>query len=64
MTIHSQARLLIALWKSALNILDSKPFPTSQDYAIEEQRYDTLVDFVEANDLNYTKYDPRGGKDE
>lgn len=26
----------------------------------EQIAWDALVDFVEANDLNYTKYDPRG----
>lgn len=47
-------------WKSALNAVDHNPYPTNQDVAIEQHRYDLLVDFIEANDLNYTKYDPRG----
>ncbi len=29
----------------------------------EQEAWDALVDWVEANDLNYTQYDPRGTED-
>lgn len=60
MTIYSEATELMVSWRSAIAVLDAKPYPTNQDYAIEQRRYDALVDFVEANGLNYSKCDPRG----
>jgi hypothetical protein len=36
---------------------------TERQCLAAEKAWDDLVDFVEENDLNYTKYDPRGEED-
>ena len=50
-----KCRQLRAAWQEASTRADRNP-----DHADEEQAaWDELVDFVEANDLNYTEHDPR-----
>lgn len=59
MTITSEARRLTVQWRAALNAREANPYPTDAEDAVEQHRYDELVDFVEANGLNNTTHDPR-----
>jgi hypothetical protein len=49
-------------WRAAQLTQQQAITPTAQDKAErEEQRtYDALIDYIEANGLNYTAHDPRG----
>lgn len=35
-------------------------YQTDEAEQAEQAAYDELIDYVEAHDLNYTEYDPRG----
>lgn len=39
---------------------DLEDYDSDTNYRAEQIAWDALVDFVESNNLNYTKYDPRG----
>jgi hypothetical protein len=56
--IEKEAWRLRELWVKASNRLIEDD--SDANIRAEQETYDALVDFVEANELNYTKYDPRG----
>jgi len=47
-------------WDDAL--AKHRQVDTDKTNAAEQVAYDALVDYVEANDLNYSHYDPRPSK--
>lgn len=51
------ARVLRARWSVARKTLDTND--TDRNYAEEQKRWDELIDYIEANDLNETEVDPR-----
>lgn len=53
------AQLTVA-WRAALDARERHPNPPDWMDAEEQRAYDELIDFVEANGLNYTEHDPRG----
>lgn len=57
MSAIAEARTLMATWKNAYAQMERRG--TLADHAAEQDAYDTLVDFVEANDLVDTEVDPR-----
>lgn len=57
-----ETRRLWAAWEAARGRRDR--VGTDAADAAEQAAYDELVDYVEANDLNGTEYDPRGPIDE
>jgi hypothetical protein len=56
--IEKEALRLRDLWVKASNRLIDDD--SEANIRAEQECWDTLVDFVEANGLNYTKFDPRG----
>jgi hypothetical protein len=57
-TIRAEAERLTAEWNAAL--AEYRRTDSARDFEAEQKAYDALVDFVEANGLNYSEYDPRG----
>lgn len=62
MSVVEQAAKLYAEWQQAYADMTNE----CDDYEIgvafrrEDAAFERLVDFVEENDLNYSKWDPRG----
>lgn len=56
--IAAEARRLHADW----NVAHARYYhdDSTPNFHAEQRAYDALVDYVEANDLNYTQFDPRG----
>lgn len=61
MTATSEARRLWIAWKAALDRKEREG-SVAADHA-EQEAYDELIDHVEEHDLNYSKYDPRGPRE-
>lgn len=55
--VSVEATKLLRAWNAA----SARKRQMSNDWADtkEQEAYDKLVDYVEANDLNYTAFDPR-----
>lgn len=53
----ARAAELMAAWKAALAIVNEDGTP--QQDAVEQTAYDALIDYVEQNGLNESKFDPR-----
>lgn len=54
---------LLRAWKTALAELEADVEGEDDFLVFQEQRTeDDLIDFIEANDLNYTEYDIRGAR--
>ena len=58
----SRAGELRALWRDSVIAMKVKDSQTNID--AEQVAYDKLVDYVEAHDLNYSEFDPRGPRSE
>lgn len=60
--IFPQVILLTSEWQLALRVkarlADTPEWALADKW--ESDAYDRLVDYVEAHELNYTKWDPRG----
>jgi len=65
-TVESQAAALLEEWHAALatklEVDDTDEWPAAHRW--EQDAYDRLIDFIESNELNYSKYDPRGDDEE
>lgn len=59
---HPEYHRLRQAWRTALS--KSNTTPTDANIRAEQEAYDALVDYVDANDLTYTNMDPRGPKGE
>lgn len=60
-TAMRQWRKLERTWRQAEDELESADgWRYDRAYEARELAWDTLVEWVEANDLNFTAYDPRG----
>lgn len=53
--VKAEAQRLGIAWRNAYN----RRYESSAMVARETESWDALVDFVEANNLNYTRWDPR-----
>lgn len=58
---HDEWRALRDAWAKAL--ADNERRDTGRTAQAEELAWSTWCDWVEENNLNYSKYDPRGAKD-
>lgn len=56
--IELEATRLKYVWIRDANEVEENP--TEANIDAEQKSWDAVIDFVEANGLNYTKYDPRG----
>jgi hypothetical protein len=61
----TQVQALTEEWHAALAMKleadDTDEWPAA--YRWEQDAYDRLIDYVEAHELNYTRWDPRGPKE-
>lgn len=55
--IERQVDRLTREWQTALNLYRASATVTND--RLEQEAYDRLVNYVEANGLNYSVYDPR-----
>lgn len=62
--VTKEAGRLYSVWVEALDVKECADDPTPYQDAAEQQTYDNLIDYVEANDLNYSNWDPRGPKED
>ncbi|HEY5785243.1 MAG TPA: hypothetical protein VIT65_10740 [Microlunatus sp.] len=64
--VQQAAKALREEWDAALatkvEMEDTEDWPAA--YRWEQDAYDRLIDFVEANGLNYSEFDPRGPEDD
>lgn len=56
--VEAEARRLRAAWDDALTAYRRND--TDANYEAEDRAHDALIDYIEANGLNYTEHDPRG----
>jgi hypothetical protein len=59
-TARRQARKLHDSWQTACEAVRKDPTGDIQLSDREQSAYDRLVEFVDAHDLTYTSFDPRG----
>jgi hypothetical protein len=56
--VADEADRLLARWRFAMRQVSYSD--TAIAWSAEQHAYDELIDFVEANGLNYSEHDPRG----
>jgi hypothetical protein len=55
---RNRARKLLGQWKDRLE--EMREDDSDVNIQLEQEAHDELVDFIEANDLNGSEFDPRG----
>jgi hypothetical protein len=63
--VTEEAARLTKVWTGAVGRMSEAQTGAAIDRAAEEEQvaYDALIEYVEANGLNYSEWDPRGPDD-